>query len=122
MAVLRDTRGRWRYRKTVTLPGRRRERISGTPLINTKVAAENAEREHIQRLLSSPSTPEPVKPNEVPTFAKFAEEFMATYSEANNKPSEVQSKRTILKHHLLPAFGGKKLDVIQQREIEAYKS
>jgi integrase len=34
----------------------------------------------------------------------------------------VQSKRAILKHHLLPAFGGKKLDVIQQREIEGYKS
>ena len=47
---------------------------------------------------------------------------MATYSESNNKPSEVQSKRSILKHHLLPCFGGKRLDVIQQREIETYKS
>lgn len=122
MAVLRDARGRWRYRKTVNLPGRRKERISGTPILNTKMAAETAEREHIQRLLSLPSMPEPAPPKEVPTFAKFAEEFMATYSEANNKPSEVQSKRTILKHHLLPAFGGKKLDVIQQREIEGYKS
>ena len=121
MAVLRDTRGRWRYRKTINLPGGRKERISGTPILNTKMAAENSEREHIQRLLSSPATP-PAPPKEVPTFAKFAEEFMATYSEANNKPSEVQSKRTILKCHLLPAFGGKKLDVIQQREIEAYKS
>lgn len=121
MAVLRDTRGRWRYRKTINLPGGRKERISGTPILNTKMAAENSEREHIQRLLSSPATP-PAPPKEVPTFAKFAEEFMATYSEANNKPSEVQSKRTILKCHLLPAFGGKKLDVIQQREIEGYKS
>jgi integrase len=121
MAVVRDSRGRWRYRKTINLPGGRKERISGTPILNTKMAAENAEREHIQRLLTSPATP-PAPPKEVPTFAKFAEEFMANYSEANNKPSEVQSKRTILKCHLLPAFSGKKLDVIQQREIEAYKS
>jgi integrase len=122
MAVLRDASGRWRYRKTINLPGGRKERISGTPIVNTKMAAENAEREHIQRLLSAPSTPPPAPPKEVPTFAKFAEEFMATYSEANNKPSEVQSKRTILRCHLLAAFGEKKLDVIQQREIEAYKS
>ncbi len=121
MAVLRDARGRWRYRKTINLPGGRKERISGTPILNTRVAAEIAEREHILRLLSAPATP-PVLPKEVPIFAKFAEEFMATYSEANNKPSEVHSKRTILKNHLLPAFGGVKLDVIQPREIEAYKS
>ena len=121
MAVLRDGRGRWRYRKTLNLPGGRKERISGTPIMNTKMAAETAEREHIERLLSSPSSPSG-RPKEVPTLAVFAEEFMATYSESNNKPSEVQSKRSILKHHLLPFFGGKRLDVIQQREIETYKS
>ena len=44
MAVLRDSRGRWRYRKTLNLPGGRKERISGTPILNTKMAAEIAER------------------------------------------------------------------------------
>ena len=68
MAVLRDGRGRWRYRKTINLPGGRKERISGTPIFNTKIAAEDAEREHIQRLLSSPSTQPPAPPKEVPTL------------------------------------------------------
>ena len=70
MAVLRDGRGRWRYRKTLNLPGGRKERICGTPTINTKMAAETAEREHIERLLSSPSSPSG-RLKEVPTRAVF---------------------------------------------------
>jgi len=124
MAVLRDSRNKWRYRKTLTLPGGKRERISGTPILNTKMAAEIAEREHIQRVLASltSSSPSATPKKEVPTFDKFADEFMATYSENNNKPSEVASKQTILKHHLRPSFGRRRLDAIQQREIETYKS
>ena len=122
MAVIRDSRGRWRYRKTLNLPGGRKERISGTPILNTKMAAEHAEREHIQRLLSSPSSSPVHAKKEVPTFDKFADEFMATYCASNNKPSEVESKTSVLKNHLRPFFGRTRLDGIQQREIETYKS
>ena len=122
MAVQRDSRGRWRYRKTINLPGGRRERISGTPVLNTKMAAEIAEREHIQRLLSSPLTPSGHVKREVPTFEKFAAEFMATYCQNNNKPSEIASKQSVLKNHLGPFFGRSRLDAIQPREIESFKS
>ena len=45
MAVYRDEQdGKWRYRKTITLTNGRKLRISGTPPISTKVAAEEAER------------------------------------------------------------------------------
>jgi len=122
MAVRKDTRdGTWRYRVVVKLPNERLIRISGTPQINTKAAAEIAEREHIQRVLSKPSvTGSPAK--EVPTLTKFATEFLETYVASNNKPSEIESKRMILRRHLIPFFGPKRLDQIKQREIEAYKS
>jgi hypothetical protein len=54
---------------TLNLPGGRKERICATPNINTKIA-ETAEREHIERVLSSPSSPSG-RLKEVPTLAVF---------------------------------------------------
>jgi hypothetical protein len=52
MPAYRDKRdGRWRYRKWVALPNGTRTRITGTPATDTKVAAEAAERAHIDRIL-----------------------------------------------------------------------
>ena len=117
MATFRD-RGHWRYRKVVKLPTGKKRRIGGTPMINTKQAAESAERAAIERALSP--TPEPQK--EVPRFKHFAKEFLKTYVRANNKPSERSSKEMILRVHLIPAFGTKRLDAITGRHIERYKS
>jgi len=50
MAVRPDN-GQWRYRKVVKLPDGRKVRISGTPAFNTRVAAEEAERAHVLRVL-----------------------------------------------------------------------
>jgi len=72
MPARRDREGRWRYRKTVKLPDGGRIRISGSPTLNTKQAAEVAEREHIIRVLS-PSPAGQTK-KEVPTFQKFVDE------------------------------------------------
>lgn len=52
MPAYRDRRsGSWRYRKLVRMPDGSRPRIEGTPSLNTKLAAEQAERAHIERLL-----------------------------------------------------------------------
>jgi len=121
MSVIRDARdGRWRYRKTIRLPNGRSLRISGTPAINTKIAAETAEREHIRRALD-PSA-EPAAKKEVPTFTAFAEEFMASYVAANNKPSEQEAKRSILDNHLLPALGRLRLDHLTVQDFERLKA
>jgi integrase len=121
MSVIRDARdGRWRYRKTIRLPNGRSLRISGTPTINTKIAAETAEREHIRRALD-PSVEEAIK-KEVPTFTAFAEEFMASYVAANNKPSEQEAKRSILDNHLLPALGRLRLDHLTVQDFERLKA
>ena len=121
MSVLRDHRdGRWRYRKTITLPGGKIVRISGTPAVSTKIAAEIAEREHILRV-QTPSS-EAAQKKEVPKFAAFAEEFMSSYAAANNKPSEQTSKRSILLHHLVPPFGSMNLDHITVQDVERLKA
>jgi integrase len=58
---------------------------------------------------------------EVPTLAKFAEEFIDGYATSNNKPSTVEAKRMLLKCHILPAFGRRRLDEITARDIERFK-
>jgi hypothetical protein len=69
-AVVRDSRdGTWRYRKVVKLPDGRKVRINGTPAINTKQAAEAAERAHIIRALDPES-----ELKEVPTFEEFVDD------------------------------------------------
>src|SRR5438045_3560830 len=59
----KDT-GKWGHRTVVMLPNGMSERIFGTPAINTKQAALEAERAHIERLLQPPR-------KEVPTFAQW---------------------------------------------------
>ena len=119
MAVRRE-HGRWRYRVTVKLPDGSKKRICGTPSIDTKDAARMAEREAILRAID-PAPPAPPK-KEVPRFEKFSDEFLTTYAETNNKPSEVASKRTMLALHLVPAFGHLRLDQIDLVAIERYKA
>ncbi len=113
MPVRRDRDGRWRYRKRVRLPDGNNPRISGTPPLNTKQAAEAAEREHINRLLSPPAaTPEK---KEVPTFEKFVDEvWWPTYpSSVNNRPSTCEAKEIHLRLHLKPTLGPLPLDKIR---------
>ena len=122
MPAYRDSReGKWRYLKRVQLPDGTRTRINGTPALDTKAAAEAAERAHILRLLNPPPAPPP--PKEVkPTFNDFADEFERTYVKANNKPSGIEGKRSVLHKHLRPAFGKLRLDEVGVREIEALKA
>jgi integrase len=127
MPVRREPDGRWRYRAWVKLPSGLKTRISGTApkQFNTKQAALQAEREHILRLTNPAMAAAVAKPTpkrkEVPTFEQFVPEFDA-YATSNNKPSEVDSKRAILRAHLVPAFGRLPLDEIGERRIEAYKA
>jgi integrase len=119
MSVRRNVRGKWFYRKRVKLPDGSRVNITGTPSRNTKEAAEQAERSHIDRVLNPKSVP---VHKEVPRFDEFEKRFVEVYASTNNKPSEVRSKRSILRQHLVPAFGRFRLDQIGMRQIEEYKA
>ena len=113
MPARRERDERWRYRKIIKLPDGSRIRISGTPTLNTKVAAEAAERAHINRVFSP--SPAPTKKKEVPTFRKFVDEvWWPTYpSSVNNRPSTCQEKEIHLRLHLKPTLGALPLDKIR---------
>jgi hypothetical protein len=124
MPVRRDKSGRWRYREMVRLPDGTRERISGTApkRCNTKVAAQQAMLDHIDRLLHPERAPKPRK--EVPTFkewfeGRFWHEWVVS---RKNKPSEVESKRSIFRVHLADAFGELPLDEIDVATIARFRA
>jgi integrase len=93
------------------------ERIRKRSPVASKAGAEEFERQ----LRTGLMTPSRIT-KEVPTFSAYAAEFMKTYVVANNKPSERSMKASILKHHLLPAFGEMRLDLIKMHPIEMFKA
>ncbi len=120
MPVRRNSKGKWFYRKRVKRPDGTKVQITGTPSRNTKEAAEQAERAHIDRTLNPP--PETPKQKEVPRFSEFEKQFVEIYAKTNNKPSEVESKKMTLKNHLVPALGKLRLNEIGLKRIEEYKA
>jgi len=115
MAVRKDSRGNYvvdfrfegfRHRKAA--PGR------------TKAEAEAYETLLRGRLLrGEKSIPDLI---EVPRFTEYAASWLAGYVRANNKPSVRQTKEGILRNHLVPTFGRRRLDAIKPRNIERYKA
>lgn len=129
MPAYRDNRdGCWRYRARVTLPNGKRERVTGTPAIDTKAAAEHAERLHIIRVTSpgviaetttKTVASEPKEDSNTKTIREYRAEFMAGYL-PDQKPSERKSKEQILDGHILPALGHLRLDQIRQSDVDAF--
>lgn len=131
MPAYRDARpGRapqWRYRKRITLPSGKQIRIEGTPLTNTKVAAEAAERKHIDRVLypdryaAEAGTEAVSESEEVPTVREFAPKFEAEYL-PRSKPTERRSKSSIINGEggLVAFFGHLRLDEINQGHVNAF--
>ena len=93
MPVRRTSDGRWRYRHVVHKPDGTRERINGSApeYINTKVAAERAMLDHIERVMHPERVP---TKREVPTFSEwFKGRFWKEWVVGRmNKPTEVRSK------------------------------
>ncbi|HEY8075114.1 MAG TPA: site-specific integrase, partial [Labilithrix sp.] len=59
---------------------------------------------------------------EVPTLETFAERFIEGYARANQqKASTVDTKKRILKNHLIPLLGSKRLDEITNEDIQRVK-
>ncbi len=119
MPVRRNQRGRWIYRTIVKLPNGGKVRVFGTPTINTQDQARKAERAHVERVLN-PSA----EPKEVPTYEEwFNDRFWREWVIGNqNKPSEVEAKRSIYDTHLGPAFGKRKLDEIDVGAIADFRA
>lgn len=86
---------------------------------NAKSAAHAYEAQLRQRLARGDSL-EPPPP--APTFAEFAATWFDTYVRTNNKPSEVRTKEIVLRTHLVPALGRKRMSDLGAHEVEAYKA
>ena len=123
MPVSRAKNGRWRYRAQIRLPDGTVTRISGTAPVqfNTKLAAQQAERDHVARMQRPDATP---KKKEVPTFdewfnGRFWREWVIG---RKNKPTEVRSKEIIYRVHLAPVFGAKRLDAIGDGDVAEFRA
>ena len=118
----RDKHGRqhtrWMIHVHHTWPDGRKQSIRKVSPVQTRRGAEAYERE-VRKLLASGSWQEGDR-KQTPTLEGFAEEFLA-YQKTLNKPSELANKEMILRVHLLPVFGKRRLDQIDERAIDAYK-
>ncbi|MBX3159614.1 MAG: site-specific integrase [Deltaproteobacteria bacterium] len=107
-------------------PDGRRVRVTGTPAVDTKRAAEDAERAHIERVLhpervAARAAEDAPQRKELPTISEFADRFMKEYL-PRQKPSERYSKERILrgKRGLLAHFGELRLDEVDQSHVNSY--
>lgn len=114
-------------------PDGTRERVRRTSPIQTRRGAEQHDRDirqalaakatnQIQRVAEVPQTFAAPETKSETSFAAFSEEFLDKYARANNKPSELDSKRRIFQRHLLPYFDDALLSGVSLRSIENYKA
>ena len=63
------------------------------------------------------------KKSVAPTVAEFAPQFIERYARANRqKPSSIFAKEAILRLHLLPRLGKKRLDAITNEDVQRIKA
>ena len=119
-------RGGWEVDiRVVTPDGARQLRERKLAPLSARSAAvrwgEGRERVLFERLMKPPQDNAP--PKEVPTLREFASRFIDGHARANRqKPSGVAAKEMILRVHLLPELGHKKLDAIKSEDVQHLKS
>jgi integrase len=111
--------GRWEVDIDCVLPDWTRfRRRYLAPMSSKSGALRWGEARERVLLLKGP----PKAAKEVPTLAEFAPRFMAEHARANqHKPSGVAHKETVLRVHLVPALGPKRLDAITTADIQRLK-
>jgi len=116
MAV-KKWRGKWVV--DFIVDGKRVRRVSP---VQTKRGAKAYEVELRLELTSTTPEPSAAPEAEAPTLADFADEWMRTAVRIQNKPSEQARKEVLLRIHLVPFFGKRRLDQISRRDVEAFKA
>lgn len=90
--------------------------------VQSKRGAEAFERQLREQLLKNDGKlDEELKPKEIPTVQRFWPQYEA-WSSVNNKPSNQNAKRIIMKNHVLPFFGRMHLDEIGPQQIEQFRA
>jgi integrase len=112
-------RGGWEVDITFRLPSGWRFRERSKAPVASKSAAQRwgADRE---RHLLIHGLPTPKK--EVPTLKEFAARFVEGHVRANRqKPSSIAQTESIIRVHLVPMLGAKKLDAITTEDFQGLK-
>jgi hypothetical protein len=103
------------YRRPDSQQARERRRVRVSAKSAAQRWGENRERHLMQH--------GPTRFNkEVPTLEQFAPRFIEAYARANRqKPSTVGAKEMILRVHLGPALGKRRLDTITNEDVQQLK-
>jgi integrase len=119
-------RGGWEVEVRVLLPDGMRVRERKKSPVSTKSGSKRWGERREKALIEERSKPkpEPSEPREeVPTLAEFAPRFLENHAQANRqKPSTVAAKETILRVHLIPILGSKRLDRISNEDVQRVKN
>ena len=109
----------WEVDVLVLLPDGNRYRERRKVPAPSKAAAKRwGEARQREVLLKGP----PERKKEVETLREFAPRFLDGYARANrHKPSGIAGKATVLKTHILPALGDKRLNAIANEDVQALK-
>jgi integrase len=111
--------GGWEVDITIRLPDgsqyRERKRASRF----SKSAAQRWAQDRERHLLQHGP---PIANKEVPTLEEFTSRFVDGHARANrHKPSGIASIESILKWHLIPTLGPKRLDAITNEQVQRLK-
>lgn len=114
-------RGGWEVDIRVVLPDGRTLRERRRAPVSSRSGAlrwgERRERELVLHPL-----PNEAKRKEVPTLKAFADRFLDGHARANrHKPSGVTATESLLRVHLIPALGNRKLDSISNEDVQRLK-
>jgi integrase len=87
-----------------------------------KTAAQRWGEQREQELIKQAMLPAPPEVKEVPTLNEFAPRFMREHAVANQlKPSGIHHKEVIFRVHLLPQLGQRRLDRIDNPDVQQLK-
>jgi len=112
-------RGGWEVDVTIRLPNGSRLRERSKAPVSSKSAAHRWGEDRERHLLQhGPAQPR----KEVPTLEAFAPRFLDGHAVANRlNPSGIVSKESIIRVHLIPLLGSKKLDAITNEHVQRVK-
>jgi integrase len=110
---------RWECDIRFTWPDGREHRARLVSPLSAKSASKRWAEDRERELFNAG----PRARKEVPTLEAFSERFLTDHAIAERqKPSTLRSKRQVLRVHLVPALGRKKLDAITNADVQRLKS
>lgn len=114
--------GGWEVDIAFRLPDGSRFRERTKASVTSKSAAQRWGEARERHLLKNGPVPKRID-KEVPTIRDFAARFLRDHAEANRqKPASIASKETILRVHILPALGDKRLDAVRSEDVQHLKT